>query len=414
MSGKALATNEAITDISQLSKLQATVLGLQHTFTMLGATVLVPIITGLDISVTLFMAGLCTLICHLITKKRVPVFLGSSFAFIAPMLAVVEILGQKGMDKAEGLAYARGGIVIAGLVYLVLALLMYYFDADKVLSYFPPVVTGPIIVVIGIKLAPVAINMASQKWSLAAVSFLIVMIVSIFTKGFLKVIPVLVGLIGGYIVALATGNVDFAPMVTKAWVGIPAFSVAKFNMSSILTVAPMAMATMIEHVGNILAIGATVEDDFIKDPGLHRTLLADGVCTSISAMFGGPANTTYSENTGVLALTRVWDSKVMRIAAAFAIVLGLVPKLAGLISTIPTAVVGGISIILFGMIASIGMRTLVEHNVDFTKPRNLIICAIILVLGLGGASIAITPTCSIEGMALAAMVGIVLNRVLPE
>ncbi|MBF8984224.1 uracil permease [Lutibacter sp. B2] len=413
MSEDALTKSSAITDINQLSKGKATILGLQHTFTMFGATVLVPMITGLDISVTLFMAGVCTLLCHLITKKKVPVFLGSSFAFIAPMLAVVAMMEKNNVSKEVGLQYARGGIVVAGFVYLVLAILMYYFDAEKVLKFFPPIVTGPIIAVIGLKLAPTAISMASQKWSLAIVSFLIVMIVSIFTKGFMKVIPVLIGLVGGYIVALVTGNVDFSAMANTSWFGVPHFTMAKFDMSCVMTVAPVALATMVEHVGDILAIGATVEKDFIKDPGLHRTLTADGVCTAISAMFGGPANTTYSENTGVLALTRVWDPKVMRIAACFAILLGLVPKLGGLISTIPTAVVGGISIILFGMIASIGMRTLVEHKVDFTQSRNLIICAVILVLGLGGASIHL-GSFSIEGMALAAIIGIILNKVLPE
>lgn len=414
MSEDGLNKSNAITDINELSKWKAGILGMQHTFTMFGATVLVPIITGLDISVTLFMAGICTLLCHLITKKKVPVFLGSSFAFIAPMLAVVELMEKNNMPKEVGLQYARGGIVVAGLIYLVLALLMYYFDTKKVLSFFPPIVTGPIIVVIGIKLAPVAISMASSKWSLAIVSFLIVMGVNIFAKGFCKVIPVLIGLIGGYLFALVTGNVDFSCMAGVTWFGIPNFTMAKFDVSSIMIVAPIAFATMIEHVGDIIAIGATVEKDFIKDPGLHRTLTADGICTAISALFGGPANTTYSENTGVLALTKVWDPKVMRIAAVFAILLGLVPKLGGLIHTIPTAVVGGISIILFGMIASIGMRTMVEHQVDFTKTRNLIICAVILVLGLGGAAIHIGSSFSMEGMALAAIIGIILNKILPE
>ncbi len=415
MDANSVTKQKAIRNASELSIAKRGILGLQHTFTMFGATVLVPIITGLDVSVTLFMAGVCTLLAHLITKKKVPVFLGSSFAFIAPMLAVVEMIQKQG--GTDGLAYARGGIVIAGLVYLILSALITAFGVEKVISFFPPIVTGPIILVIGLKLAPTAIDMASGNWGLAIVSFLIVLCVTIYSKGFIKVIPVIIGLIGGYIVAIITGFVDFTPISQAAWFGIPNFSVAKFDFSSIMIVAPIACATMVEHIGDIIAIGATVEKDFLKDPGLNRTLIADGVCTSISAMFGGPANTTYSENTGVLALTRVWDPLIMRIAACFAILLGVIPKLSAIISTIPTSVVGGISIILFGMIASIGARTLVENNVDFKKSRNLIIAAVILVLGLGGAVLPISigvVSFSIEGMALAAIIGIILNKVLPQ
>ncbi len=398
----------AITDVSELGMPKMMTLGVQHAFTMFGATVLVPIITGLDISVSLFLAGVGTLLFHLITKGKVPAFLGSSFAFIAPMLAVAE---------THGLAYARGGIVVAGLIYLVLAGLMKVFGTERVIKFFPPVVTGPIIIVIGLKLAPVAIDMASADWLLATTAFAIVTIVSVFGKGFIKVIPVIFGLIGAYVFAVVLGRVDFSPIVAAPLVGVPAFEFAKFNADAILTVAPIALATMVEHVGDVIAIGATVDKDFMDDPGLERTLMGDGIATAISAFFGGPANTTYSENTGVLALTKAWDPKIMRIAAVFAIILGLIPKLGAVISTIPTAVIGGISIILFGMIASIGARTLVENQVDFNKSRNLIITAVIVVLGLGGAVMPITIgalSVNIEGMALAAIVGILLNVVLPE
>ncbi len=398
----------AITDVKELGVPKMMTLGMQHAFTMFGATILVPIITGLDISVSLFLAGVGTLLFHLITKGKVPAFLGSSFAFIAPMLAVAE---------THGLAYARGGIVVAGAIYLILAALMKVFGTERVIKFFPPVVTGPIIIVIGLKLAPVAIGMASGDWALAFIAFALVTVVSVFAKGFLKVIPVIIGLIVTYLIAVVWGKVDFDAVKNAELFGIPAFEMAKFNLSAVLTVAPIALATMVEHVGDVIAIGATVDKDFIEDPGLPRTLLGDGVATMLSAFFGGPANTTYSENTGVLALTRAWDPAIMRIAAVFAIILGLIPKLGGLISTIPTAIIGGISIILFGMIASIGARTLVENQVDFNKSRNLIITATIVVLGLGGAAMPINVGdvhVVIEGMALAAIAGIVLNIVLPE
>lgn len=406
----------AIRDASELSMAKRIFLGMQHTFTMFGATVLVPIITGLDISVALFMAGVCTLIFHLVlTKKKIPVFLGSSFAFIAPIAAVVEMVTARG--GTDGLAYARGGIVVAGMVYVVVAALIYVFGVKKVVNFFPPIVTGPIILVIGLKLAPTAIDMASGNWMLAIVSFLTVVGVSIYAKGFLKVVPVIIGLIVGYVVAVLTGNVDFAPVAAASWIGLPPFQMAKFDFQSIMIVAPVAIATIVEHIGDVIAIGATVENDFLEDPGLHRTMLGDGLMTALSAMFGGPANTTYSENTGVLALTKVWDPLIMRIAAVFAIILAVVPKLSAIISTIPTSVVGGISIVLFGMIASIGARTLVEEQVDFKLSKNLIIAAVILVLGLGGAVLPINlgfVEFSIEGMALAAIVGIILNQILPH
>ncbi|MCA0385188.1 MAG: NCS2 family nucleobase:cation symporter [Firmicutes bacterium] len=404
-----MAVNDhAIQDVTQLSKGKFLTLGLQHTFTMFGATVLVPIITGLNVSASLFLAGVGTILFHLITKGQVPAFLGSSFAFIAPILAVAE---------THGLEYARGGIVVAGLIYLILAALIKIFGTEKVVKFFPPIVTGPIIIVIGLKLAPTAVSMASSDWLLAVIAFCVVTAVSVFAKGFLQIIPVIIGLITTYLIAVVLGKVDFTAVQEAGWVGMPGFSLAKFNLEAILVVAPIALATMVEHIGDVIAIGATVKKDFLKSPGLVRTLMGDGIATSVSAMFGGPANTTYSENTGVLALTKAWDPKIMQLAAVFAMLLGVIPKLGSLISTIPTAIIGGISIVLFGMIASIGARTLVENQVDFTKSRNLIIAAVILVLGLGGAVLPITIgalSLSLEGMALAAIIGILLNVVLPE
>ncbi|SHJ72563.1 uracil-xanthine permease family protein [Paramaledivibacter caminithermalis] len=419
-----LSPKDIGTNIAQISLQKKIILGIQHTFTMFGATVLVPIITGFDISVALFMAGIGTLIFHLVTKGRVPAFLGSSFAFIAPIMSVLLLKTGTTTPKEafasplfeEGLAYAQGGLVIAGLVYLIMAGLVSIFGVEKIISFFPPIVTGPIIMVIGLKLAPTAIDMASSNWLLAIVSFSIVTAVSIYGRGFLKVLPVLIGLTGGYIVALLTGNVDFTPvMEAKNVVALPSFKMAKFSLETVMIVAPIAVATMIEHIGDVLAIGTTVNKDFVKEPGLHRTLIGDGIATSVSAMFGGPANTTYSENTGVLALTKVYDPSIVRIAAIFAIILGIMPKIGAVIKTIPTSVVGGISIVLFGMIASIGARSLVEHQIDFGKSRNLIISAVILVLGLGGAALPIPYlNVTLEGMALAAIVGIILNKVLPQ
>jgi len=398
------------------------VLGVQHTFTMFGATILVPIIVGFDISVALLMAGAGTLLFHLITRGGVPLFLGSSFAFIAPVLAA---------SAAFGMPYALGGIVVSGLLYLILATLVYFLGAEKIISWFPPIVTGSIIMVIGLALAPVAIGMAStgggeeitgSSWLLALISFAIVVIVAVFMKGFAKALPVLIGLVASYLIAALitvfgiAPLVDFKPIAEAAWFGLPTFTLAKFDVRAIMLVAPVAICTMVEHIGDIMAIGVICDRDFVKKPGLHRTLIGDGLASVLSAMFGGPANTTYSENTGVLALTRQFNPTIMRIAAVFAILLSMIPKLSAIISSIPTAVIGGISIVLFGMIASVGARLLVDNKVDFHKSRNLIIAAVILVLGIGGAAVPFalgSVDFRIEGMALAAIVGIILNKVLP-
>jgi len=399
---------QEVVDYTKQGIPQTIVLGLQHGFTMFSATVLVPIITGLDISVALLMAGIGTLLFHFITKNRVPAFLGSSFAFIAPIILVSEKFGMP---------YALGGIVAAGMIYLLLSFLVSQFGPERIIAFFPPVVTGPVIMVIGLKLAPTAISMANENWWLALVGFVVVVLVSTFTRGFLKVIPVLMGIVLGYIVAIIFGMIDFRSVAEAKWLGFPQFTIARFNWNALMIIAPVAIVTVIEHIGDVLAIGSTVKKDFVKDPGLHRTLLGDGLATSVSAFFGGPANTTYSENTGVLALTKVYNPIVMRIAAVFAIVIGLIPKLGAIIATIPGALIGGISIILFGMIAAVGVRTVVENNVNFEKPRNLIIAATILILSLGGVSIPISlgnGQIEIEGMALGALVGIILNKVMPE
>lgn len=424
-------------DTHQMSWVKLITLGLQHVFTMFGATVLVPLITGLDVGVCLVMAGLGTLLFHVITKGKVPAFLGSSFAFLAPMAASKVIATDLATTAGlEGQAftnmvnsYVTGGIVVAGLIYLLLAGLIALFGVEKVLKYFPPVITGPIIIVIGLKLAPVAINMAGfdggpnapMAW-LAVISFVVVAAVSIYGKGFIKVLPVLVGLLAAYAVAILTGNIDFTPVkvgVERMASGdfFPNFTLAKFNVSIILITAPVALATMVEHIGDIIAIGETTGEDYVKSPGLHRTLIGDGLATALSALFGGPANTTYSENTGVLALTKAYNPCIMQIAAVFAIILGFMPPVAAMIETIPTAIVGGVAVILFGMIAAIGARTLVEQKVDFSESRNLLIAAVILVLGLGGSMFSLKIgelDLSIGGLALAALVGIALNAFLPH
>lgn len=384
---------------------QLLVLGLQHAFTMFGATVLVPLLTGLDVSVALFTAGIGTLWFHFVTKGRVPVFLGSSFAFIAPVALVV---------AEKGIPAAQGGIIVAGLLYVVFAILIHFLGPEFMQRILPPVVTGPIIMVIGLNLAPVAIGSASQNWPIALIVLATVAIVNLYVKGFLRLLPVISGIIVGYVICLITGNVNATPVVQAAWIGMPKFTFPVFDAAAIGIIAPAAIASMVEHVGDILAVGATVEDDFIEDPGLTRTLLGDGIATSLAGLFGGPANTTYSENTGVLALTKVWKPEVMRIAAVIAILLAFVGKLGAAIRTIPDPVIGGISIVLFGMIAAIGVRTMVENKVDLTDSRNLFITSVILVVGIGGAMITLWGNAQLGGMGLAAILGIILNQILPR
>lgn len=409
------------------------ILGAQHMFAMFGATVLVPLLTGLSVSTTLLMAGLGTLLFHVLTKFKVPAFLGSSFAFLGGYAAIAPLID--GQPNVEMLPYASLGVVFAGLLYLVLALFFKLCDVKKVMKYFPPVVTGPIIIAIGLILAPSAIANCNSNWIIAIIAFATIVICNIFGKGMVKIVPILIGIfvscLAAVIMQLSGVQVfDAASLENLAnapWIGFPIdmnLTVFAVNdgakvVSALIAIVPIALASMMEHIGDISAISSTVGKNFIADPGLHRTLLGDGLATSLSAIFGGPANTTYGENTGVLALTKVYDPRVIRIAAYFAIILSFSPKVAACISLIPTAVIGGVSLILYGMISAIGTRNLVENRVDLSKSRNIIITATILVAALGFNSIGgITfsvagTTITLTGLAIAAILGILLNAVLP-
>ena len=382
--------NQPIRDARQLGLPKMLILGLQHMFAMFGATVLVPILVrgyGLPLSIqtTLFFAGIGTLFFHVCTKFRVPAFLGSSFAYLGGFAAVAELNSgiYAGMSGEEKLPYALGGIVVAGLLYLALAGLIKAVGVHKVMSFLPPVVTGPIIILIGLSLAPSAINNASSNWWLALLSMAVIVAANIWGKGMIKIIPILLGVLVPYGVALVTNQVDFSAVAAERLVGLQPFVVAKFDLTAILVMAPIALAAMMEHIGDMSAISATVEENFIEDPGLHRTLIGDGIATSLAGLCGGPANTTYGENTGVLELSRVFDPKVVRLAAVYAVVLSFSPKFAAVINSIPTAIIGGVSFILYGMISAIGVRNVVENRVDFTNSRNLMIAAVIMVCGLG-------------------------------
>ena len=413
-----MQNHEPIYDVRTLGAGKTIILGLQHTFAMFGATVLVPILTGLPISTTLLFAGLGTLLFHLITKGQVPAFLGSSFAFLGGYAAVAPFL-EDGSPNTEMLPYACGGVFCAGIVYLILSALIKGFGAKKVMRFFPPVVTGPIIISIGLILAPTAINNCATNWPVAIIALVTVVVFNIWGKGMSKIVPILIGIIVSYIAALIMGDVSFEGITDEAILGLPPITLMKFDISAIITIMPLALATMMEHIGDISAIGATTGNNYIEKPGLHRTLLGDGLATCLAAAFGAPANTTYGENTGVLALTKVYDPRVMQIAAVFAIILSCVPKVAFVIESIPTATIGGISFILYGMISAIGIRNVVENRVDFTRSRNTIIAALILVCALGFNSIggisftAFGATISLSGLAIASLVGIIVNAILP-
>ena len=416
--------HEAIYDARQLGVPRMLVLGLQHMFAMFGATVLVPILVqgyGLPLSIqtTLLFAGLGTLLFHVCTKFKVPAFLGSSFAYLGGFSTVATMPAYEGLDPETKLAYALGGIVIAGLLYLVLALLFKVLGAKTVMRYFPPIVTGPMIIMIGLNLSGSAINNASTCWWLALVAMAIIVVANIWGKGMVKIIPILLGVVGSYIVAVVAGKVDFSAVGEASLVGIQQFVIAKFDVSAILVMAPIAIAAMMEHIGDISAISSTTGRNFIEDPGLHRTLVGDGLATAFAGMFGGPANTTYGENTGVLALSKVYDPRVVRLAAIYAIILSFSPKFDALVNSIPAAIVGGVSFILYGMISAVGVRNIVENQVDLTKSRNLIIAAVMFDSGLGFSSVGgITFTVggaavTLSGLAIAALCGVILNAILP-
>ena len=443
---KVIVGDQGIHDASVLGKPRMLVLGVQHTFAMFGATVLVPLLTGLNVATTLLMAGLGTLFFHLVTKGKVPAFLGSSFAFLGGYAAVAPML-EDGSPNKEMLPYAGLGVAVAGLIYLIFSLLIKVVGVTKVMKFFPPVVTGPIIIAIGLSLAGSAVSNCATCWPLALVALAIVVIFNIWGKGMAKIIPILLGVVGSYIVAVLVGNVAgyapmavdftnvqailaniadgnlygpqglfFLPIVKESTVLGVDFSQTSKVVSSIIAIAPIALATMMEHIGDISAISATCGKNFIAEPGLHKTLVGDGVATSLAALVGGPANTTYGENTGVLALSKVYDPKVVRIAAVFAVGISFFPIVSAIISSIPTAIIGGISFILYGMISGIGVRNVVENKVDFSKSRNLIVAAIILVCALGLGSVSFTiggVGITLTALAVAAIAGIVLNAILP-
>jgi len=424
--------SEGIFDARELGTGRMLILGAQHLFAMFGATVLVPAITGLNVSTTLLMAGLGTLLFHLITGRKVPAFLGSSFAF----------LGAYGLVTASGqnipLTYSGFGVAVAGLMYLVLALLFKIFGAKKVMRYFPPIVTGPVIICIGLTFAGTAISSCTSNWLVALVAIVVVVIANIWGKGMVQIVPILLGVVASYLAAMIVdpaARAAVAATVAEAkWFGLPIIweetALSIFNdsldvsmlITAVITIAPISLATIVEHVGDMCAISSTVGKNYVADPGLHRTLVGDGLATAMSALFGGPANTTYGENTGVLALSKVYDPKVVRLAAYFAIILSSCPKFAALIVAMPTATMGGVSIVLYGMISAVGVRNVVENQVDFTKSRNVLIAALIMGLAVGikyySASGAIVftlgaVTISLSGLAVAAIVGITMNAILP-
>ncbi len=423
-----------IYDARQLGTPKMLLLGLQHMFAMFGATVLVPALTGLDVATALLFAGIGTLLFHLLTGGKVPAFLGSSFAFIGGYNAIRTIGaaadGSPIYDNAL-LPYACFGVLIAGLMYVILSVLFKTFGVKKVMRFFPPIVTGPIIIAIGLTLSSSAINNCKANWLVAIVAIAIVIGFNMWGKGMTKIIPILLGVLGSYIFALIVDPAERAAVSeavsNAAWIGLPVhWNHTVFGLfagevdssllwSAVFTIVPLSLATMVEHIGDICAISSTVGKNFMSDPGFHRTLLGDGLATSLAALFGGPANTTYGENTGVLALSKVYDPRVIRIAACIAILVSFCPKFAALVSAMPTATIGGVSLILYGMISAVGVRNVVENKVDFTNTRNVIIAALILVLAIGisySGSIQIGIV-SLSGLAVASIVGIGLNAILP-
>lgn len=426
---KAPTTQQPVYDARTLGKPKMLTLGLQHMFAMFGATVLVPAITGLPVSTTLLFAGLGTLLFHFITKLQVPAFLGSSFAFIGGYLSVVEMGSSFGLSAEQSLPYACIGVACAGFLYFILAGLIAAFGTKKVMRFFPPVVTGPIIICIGLILAGSAISNCQSNWWIALLAIVIIVVCNIWGRGMIRIIPILLGVLGSYFVAACCGLVDFTAVKEAAWIGLPVhrdssvLAIAdtknwELLSSAIITIMPIALATMIEHIGDMCAISSTTGKNYLEKPGLHRTLIGDGLATILASLFGAPANTTYGENTGVLNLTKVYDPRVIRIAAVFAILFSFCPKFSAIVSAMPAATIGGVSLILYGMISAVGVRNVVENKVDFTSSRNVIIAAIILVLGIGinygipGGSIDLGFT-KLSGLAVAALVGIILNAILP-
>ncbi|MBI9056266.1 MAG: uracil permease [Labilibaculum sp.] len=380
------------------------IVGIQFLFVAFGATVLVPLLVGIDPAVALFTAGIGTLIFHLITKGKVPVFLGSSFAFIAPIVAATELYGLPG---------TLSGLIAVGLVYGIVSGIIKIWGLRVIEKIFPAIVVGPVIMIIGLSLAPVAVNMAKTNWIISSVALLTAVLIVVYTKGMLKLIPVFMGIVVGYVLSVILGEVDFTVIKEADWIALPEFVRPELNWSAILYMIPVAFAPIIEHVGDMYAIGGVANKKFVKDPGLHRTLLGDGVATAFAGFFGGPPNTTYSEVTGAIALTKVTDPRVLRIAAVTAIVFSVIGKVSAFLKTIPQAVLGGIMLLLFGMIAGIGIKTLIEAKTDFTKTRNQVIISIVLTVGIGGAQVSY-GNFSLAGIGLASLVGVILNLILPD
>lgn len=437
-------STEAIRDAKKLGVSKMLILGLQHMFAMFGATILVPILVnnyfqsacgesltkGLTVSVTLFCAGIGTLFFHVCAKMKVPAFLGSSFAFLGGFSTVANLNSgiYEGMGANEKAAYACGGVVVAGFLYLVFALIIRLVGVKRVMRFLPPVVTGPVIICIGLSLASSAIGNASTNWFLALAAFVIIVVFNIWGRGMFKIIPILMGVVISYAIAVIMNAcgitnpdgsmiIDFSATASASIVGIPPFQICKIDLTAIFAMAPIAIATMMEHIGDMSAISATVGENFLAEPGLHRTLMGDGVATLLAGVIGGPANTTYGENTGVLEISRVYDPFVIRIAAVLAIIISFIPKISAIISTMPTSIIGGVSFILYGMISAIGVRNVVENKVDLTKSRNLIIVGVIFVCGLGfgnGLTFQIgAASITLTALAIASIAGIVLNFILP-
>ena len=415
--------------MQEKSMAQKIILGLQHVLAMFGATVLVPALTGLNTSITLFCAGVGTLIFHGVTKRKVPVFLGSSFAFMGGISAILGSSRMGDPDFLEKLAAVKGALIIAGLVYVVFAGLIKVIGYDKVSKLLPPIVTGPIIIVIGLRLSATGVNSAFYRDGafepkcliVTGVVLLVVIGFSVFAKGILNLMPILFGIIAGYIVCGFLGFTDFSAVAKADWLAFTdkdiiaqVICLPTFKLDAILALAPIALVTLVEHVGDITTNGAVVGQNFIADPGVHRTILGDGLATAFAGLLGGPANTTYSENTGVLAVTKNYDPSIIRIAAVFSIILGIFGKIGGVITSIPGPVTGAISIVLYGMISAVGVRILLGQRVNLGNSRNLMIAALILVIGIGCDSIPIAGTVTISGLALAAILGIFLALVLPE
>ena len=424
---------EGIYDARPLGKGRMFLLGFQHMFAMFGATVLVPILTGLDVSTTLLFAGLGTLLFHLITGGKVPAFLGSSFAFLGGYAAIAPML-EDGSPNLEMLPYACFGVLCAGLMYVILAALFKAFGASKVMRFFPPIVTGPIIIAIGLNLSSSAINNCTGNWWVAIVAIAIIVACNIWGKGMVKIIPILLGVIGSYIFAVIIDpsvRANVAQNVHDAeWLALPIHMehtvIGLFMrdnldghllLTSVVTIVPLSLATMVEHIGDVSAISSTCNRNYIENPGLHRTLMGDGLATSLAALFGAPANTTYGENTGVLALSKIYDPRVIRIAAVLAMLFSFSPKFAAIISSMPGGTIGGVSLVLYGMISAVGVRNVVENKVDFTKSRNVLVAALILVLSIGisyssAGALQLGPI-SLSGLAVGSIVGIALNAIMP-